>query len=384
MKKKTISIFGSSGSIGRSATKVLLNSPESYEIIVLAVNNNIKNLISQAKVSRPKYAIVADESLFDELKEALINYPEIEVKAGVEAINEAAKIKCDLFISAIVGIAALQPTINAIRAGSNIGLANKECLVAAGDIMLKEAKDNNVKLLPIDSEHNAIFQIFENENLNLISDITLTASGGPFFKMDASDMKNITKEQAIKHPNWSMGAKISVDSATMMNKALEMIEAYRLFPVKPEQIRVVIHPESIIHGLVDYKDGSTLSMMSLPDMKVPISYAIGYPKRIKIKHRKLDLAKIGSLNFYEADEEKFTALKLARKALKIGGNAPCILNAANEVAVERFLNDEISFIDIVKINMEVLESISYHEINTLEDVLNFDKQARLIAKNLYK
>ncbi len=384
MKRKKISIFGSSGSIGKSTIEVLKNNLDAYEIVALVVNNNVEALISQAKLLIPTYAIIRNESYYEEVKEALKDYPTIEVKSGQEAINKIARVKCDLFICAIVGLSALKPTINAIKVGSNIGLANKECLVAAGDIMIREAKRNKVKLIPIDSEHNAIFQIYERKNLKLIDSITLTASGGPFFRMAKKNLKNITKEQAIKHPNWSMGAKISVDSATIMNKALEMIEAYRLFPVNIDQIKVVIHPESIIHGLVDYQDGSTLSMMSIPDMKVPISYAIGYPKRIKIKYQKLDLAKIRSLNFFKAREEKFTALKLARRALKIGGNAPAVLNAANEVAVARFLNGEILFTDILKINMEVLKKVPYYDIHSLEDVLQFDQEARVMAQNLLK
>ena len=384
MTKKQISIFGSTGSIGKNTIEVLLNSPATYEIVALTANNEADSLAKQAKILQPKYVVIANQKLYSSLKNQLENYPQIEVLAGKEAINEVAKIKCDLFISAIVGIAALEPTINAIKAGSNIGLANKECLVAAGDIMLREAEVNKVKLIPIDSEHNAIFQIFENDNLELIDNITLTASGGPFFNMALKDMENITKEQAIKHPNWSMGAKISVDSATMMNKALEMIEAYRLFPVTSEQIKVIIHPESIIHGLVNYLDGSTLAMMSLPDMKVPISYAIGYPERIKIKYQKLDLAKVGVLNFHEASKRKFPALKLAKEVLDVGGNAPVILNASNEIAVSRFLNDEIKFTDIMKINMEVLESLPYNALSSLEDVYYFDQQARNLASNLLK
>lgn len=379
---KTVSIFGSTGSIGRNAIEVILNSPKSYKIIALTANRDVKGLIKQVRILQPEYAVISDERFYSELKKALKDLPKIKVLAGEAAINEVAQIKCDLFLSAIVGMAALMPTINAIRAGSYIGLANKECLVSAGDIILKEAKKHKVKLIPIDSEHNAIYQIFENDHLDLIENIVLTASGGPFFKYSLAQMKNITKEQAIKHPNWQMGAKISVDSATMMNKGLEMIEAYHLFPVAKNQIDVVIHPESIIHGLVNYSDGSTLAMMSKPDMKTPISYALGFPKRIAIKHQKLDLAKIGSLNFFTPDEKKFPALKLARKAMEAGGNSPCILNAANEIAVSRFLDDKIAFNDIIKIVVEVLERLPYSNISSLEDVLEIDNQARKIAKEI--
>ena len=379
---KTVSIFGSTGSIGKNAIEVILNSPTSYKIIALTANRDVKSLAVQARKLLPKYVIISNPDHYLELKEALEDLPKIKVLAGEAAINEVAQIKCDLFLSAIVGMAALMPTINAIRAGSNIGLANKECLVSAGDIILKEAKKHKVKLIPIDSEHNAIYQIFENDHLDLIDNIVLTASGGPFFKYSLAQMKNITKELAIKHPNWQMGAKISVDSATMMNKGLEMIEAYHLFPVDKNQIDVVIHPESIIHGLVNYSDGSTLAMMSKPDMKTPISYALGFPKRIAIKHQKLDLAKIGSLNFFAPDEKKFPALKLARESMEIGGNAPCILNAANEIAVERFLHDKIAFSDITKIVVEVLERLPYSNISSLEDVLENDNKARKIAKEI--
>ena len=379
---KTVSIFGSTGSIGKNAIEVILNSPTSYKIIALTANRDVKSLAAQARILLPKYVAISNPDHYLELKEALKDLPKIKVLAGDIAINEVAQIKCDLFLSAIVGMAALMPTINAIRAGSNIGLANKECLVSAGDIILREAKKHQVKLIPIDSEHNAIYQIFENEYLDLIENIVLTASGGPFFKYSLAEMKNITKEQAIKHPNWQMGAKISVDSATMMNKGLEMIEAYHLFPVDKNQIDVVIHPESIIHGLVNYSDGSTLAMMSKPDMKTPISYALGFPKRIAIKHQKLDLAKIGSLNFFAPDEKKFPALKLARESMEIGGNAPCVLNAANEIAVERFLHDKIAFSDITKIVVEVLERLPYSNISSLEDVLENDNKARKIAKEI--
>jgi len=381
---KSISIFGSTGSIGKNAIEVILNAPENYKIVALAANSDVKNLIKQARVMKPLFAVIADEKLFEELSEALSDMPEIHVMAGENCVNEAAKIKCDLFISAIVGMAALMPTIYAIRAGSNIGLANKECLVAAGDLILDEAKKTGSKLIPIDSEHNAIFQIFENEHLDLIENITLTASGGPFYKTPAVKMKNITKDQAIKHPNWLMGAKISVDSATLMNKGLEMIEAYRLFPIKRDQIKIVIHPQSIIHGLVSYKDGSTLAMLSKPDMKIPIAYAIGYPQRIPINHTKLDLVKIGQMDFLEPDSKKFPALKLAHEVLESGGNAPCILNAANEIAVGKFLKEQIAFTDITKIIMEVLEKISYHQIHNLDDVIECDNKARLIAGKIIK
>jgi 1-deoxy-D-xylulose-5-phosphate reductoisomerase len=303
MIKKSVAIFGSTGSIGNNALQVIAQHSSQYQVVALVAGSDVKTLIKQAKIFKPKYVAINDEKHFAELKKSMAGL-KIEVLAGQKAINDLAKIKVDFFLSAIVGIAALIPTLNAIKAGCNIGMANKECLVAAGDLMLKAAKKSGSKILPIDSEHNAIFQIFEQQNLDKIERIILTASGGPFLNFSAAQMKNISVAQAVKHPNWSMGAKISVDSATMMNKALEVIEAYRLFPIGKEQIEIVIHPESIIHGLVDYADGSTLAMMSLPDMQVPISYALAYPKRITIKHPKLDLAKISRLNFLAPDAKK--------------------------------------------------------------------------------
>lgn len=376
--KKSIAIFGSTGSIGKNALRVIAQHSTDYQIVALVARSDVKTLIKQARIFKPKYAAINNISHYQELKNGLADL-KIEVVAGEKMINDLAKIKVDFFLSAIVGIAALIPTFNAIKAGSNVGMANKECLVAAGDLMLKAAKKSGAKILPIDSEHNAIFQIFEQQNLDKIERIILTASGGPFLNFSPTQMKNITIDQAIKHPNWSMGAKISVDSATMMNKALEVIEAYRLFPVKKEQIEIVIHPESIIHGLVDYCDGSTLAMMSLPDMQVPISYALAYPKRISIKHPKLDLAKISKLNFLAPDTKKFSALKLVREVLEVDGNAPCIFNAANEIAVERFLEGEIEFTRIVEIVYKALEKIPYQKIAKLEDVVMCNDEVKKLS-----
>jgi 1-deoxy-D-xylulose-5-phosphate reductoisomerase len=376
MNRKSIAIFGSTGSIGTNALKVIAQHSDSYAIHVLAAGNDVKSLINQAIIFKPKYAAINNERHLAELKLALKDFPEIEVLAGSDAINNLAKIKFDFFLSAIVGIAGLIPTFNAIKAGSDIGMANKECLVAAGDLMLAAAKKSGSRILPIDSEHNAIFQIFEQQNFDKIKSITLTASGGPFLNFSEDQMKNITVSQAIKHPNWSMGAKISVDSATMMNKSLEVIEAYRLFPVKSMQIEVIIHPESIIHGLVDYSDGSTLAMLSAPNMQVPIAHALAYPNRIAIDNQKLDLAKIASLNFQEPNEKQFPALKLVREVLTIGGNAPCVFNAANEIAVEKFLKEEIEFGQIVDSVEKALNKIPFAKIDTLEDVISCNQMVR--------
>ena len=378
---KKIAIFGSTGSIGKSTIEVIKNAQKNFEILALVARNDVKTLIFQANLLKPSFVVIENENLFPELKSALKNLKNCEILCGQKAIIEIAKIKCDLFISAIVGAAGMMPTLTAIQAGSNIALANKESLVCGGRFLVAAAKLSGAKIIPVDSEHNAIFQIFENDNLSQIDSITLTASGGPFFNSDL-DFSKITIEQALKHPNWSMGAKISIDSATMMNKGLEMIEAFHLFPLQKNQIKILVHPQSIIHGMVDYRDGSTLAMMSRPDMQVPISFALGYPKRMIIEHEKLDLAKLQNLSFFAPDEKKFPALKICREALEIDGSAPAVLNAANEVAVEKFLQGKIAFTEIVKIVAQTLEKITHQEIDSVEEAIEFDQKARLIAGNL--
>ncbi len=375
---KKISILGSTGSVGKNTVEVIQNDPKSFSVIALVARNDVKTLIAQALLLKPSYVVIENEEKFSELKLALKNLKKCEVLCGRNAILEVAKIKCDLVISAITGAAGMLPTLAAIEAGSDIALANKESLVCAGEFLMAAAVKNKVKILPVDSEHNAIFQIFENENLEAIESITLTASGGPFFN-SKKDPKKISIAEALKHPNWSMGAKISIDSATMMNKGLEAIEAFYLFPVSKKQIKILIHPQSIVHGLVNYQDGSSLAALSMPDMKVPISYALTFPKRMKIKHQQLDLAKVQKLEFFEVDERKFPAVKICREALETDGSAPAVLNAANEVAVERFLRGEISFDQITKIVAKTLEKITHRKVQSVEDVLWFDQQARGLA-----
>jgi 1-deoxy-D-xylulose-5-phosphate reductoisomerase len=379
--KKQISIFGSTGSIGKNTVELVKNHLDLYEIVALVAANNAELLIEQSLLLKPKFVVIKNEESYQLLKNRLSSLNGTEVFAGEEAILEIAKVKCDLFVSAIVGSASMLPTLNAIKAGSNIALANKESLVCAGDFMIEEAKASKVKIIPVDSEHNAIFQIFENDNLDVIRDIILTASGGPFFNSD-KDLSKVSVAEAIKHPNWSMGAKISVDSATMMNKGLEMIEAYRLFPIAKNQIKILIHPQSIVHGLVNYDDGSSLAMLSNPDMKIPISYALSYPKRLKINHEHLNLAKIKELTFFEVDEQKFPAVNLCKQAMDDDDNSATILNAANEVAVERFLNKEISFTDIVKIVAATLDKIPNQKLDSIEDVIEFDGLARISARQI--
>lgn len=378
--KKKISIFGSTGSIGKNTIEVIKNSPENFEILALVAGNDVKTLISQALQINPSFVVIENKSHFSELKSALSSLKNCQILCGKEEILNVAKIKCDLFVSAIVGAAGMLPTLAAIEAGSDIALANKESLVCAGSFLVAAAKESGAKIIPVDSEHNAIFQIFENENLEAIDSIVLTASGGPFFNKDL-DFSKITVEQALKHPNWSMGAKISIDSATMMNKGLEVIEAFHLFPIKKEQIKIVVHPQSIIHGLVDYSDGSTLAMLSNPDMKVPISYALAYPKRMKIKHDKMDLAKLQNLSFFEPDEKKFPALRICREVMEVDGSAPAVLNAANEIAVSKFLKGEISFDKITEIVEKTLNKISHKKIDSIAEVIDFDQEARIVAKD---
>ncbi len=377
---KKISIFGSTGSIGKSALEVIKNAPNNFQVIALVAKNDVKTLIAQALEFKPSAVVIKNEKHFPELKLALRNLKKCEVLCGEKAILEVAKIRCDLFISAIVGAAGMLPTLAAIKSGSNIALANKESLVCAGEFLMKEAQKQKVKIIPVDSEHNAIFQIFENENLKMIDDITLTASGGPFFH-SKKDFKKISIAEALKHPNWKMGAKISIDSATMMNKGLEMIEAFHLFPISKKQIKILVHPQSIIHGMVNYADGSSLAALSLPDMKVPISYALAFPNRMKIAHQKLDLTKTQKLEFFAVDEKKFAAVRICREALETDGSAPAVLNAANEIAVEKFLKGEITFDQITKITEKTLAKISHKKLSSLEEAIFFDEKARKIANN---
>ena len=381
MSVKTIAIFGSTGSIGSNALKVIRNAKEKFKVNILVAKNDIKTLVSQALEFEPEYVVIENQNYLNDLKIALSSLKKCQILAGNEAILDVAKVHCDLVICAIVGAAGVMPTYNAILAKSNIALANKESLVCGGEFIMKLAQKNKLQIIPIDSEHNEIFQIFENNNLDLINDITLTASGGPFFNSNRN-FKDITVAEALKHPNWNMGAKISIDSATMMNKGLEMIEAFYLFPIKKSQIKIIVHPQSIIHGIVNYADGASLAMLSLPDMQVPISYALNYPQRMAIEIPKMDLTKIQKLEFYEPNEEKFEAIKICRQALEVGGNALVILNASNEIAVEKFLRNEISFDQITKIVSKTLEKIPAKKLDSIDEVMLNDYNAREIAKNI--
>ena len=379
--QRSLSILGSTGTIGCNTLKLVEMHPERFSVNTLTACNNVDELAKQAIKFKAKRAVIANEQHYTDLKKALSGSG-VEALAGDTSIVDAANEEHDLVMAAIVGAAGLKPTLAAIRNGSTVALANKECLVCAGSLVMREAAQHNARILPVDSEHNAIFQLFDFDHPEWINKITITASGGPFREWSLKDMKNITPEQAVKHPNWNMGAKISVDSATMMNKGLELIEAFHLFPLKSDQFDIIVHPESVVHCLIQMNDGSVLSQMSCPDMCTPIAHAMAWPERIEAPVKTLSLANIGSLNFEAPDEKRFPALRIAREALETGGNAPTILNAANEIAVNRFLTKQCHFLDIVNIVEQTLEKISNTPLQTIEDVLACDASARQIAETI--
>ncbi|MBD20777.1 MAG: 1-deoxy-D-xylulose-5-phosphate reductoisomerase [Rhodospirillaceae bacterium] len=379
---RRLTILGSTGSVGQNTVKLIQNEPDRYKVEVLTANTNVELLARQANETGASLAVVADESKYEALKNSLKN-SKTEAAAGFSALLDAASTPVDWVMAAIVGAAGLKPTMSAIRNSAVVALANKECLVCAGEVMLTEIDKSKSKVLPVDSEHNAIFQVFEHEQRNKIEKIILTASGGPFWGMSLQDMKKVTPEEAVNHPNWNMGPKISIDSATMMNKGLELIEAHYLFSIEEAKIDVLIHPESIVHSMVSYSDGSVLAQLGTPDMRIPISYTLGWPNRIKNSTRRLDLSSIGTLRFEKPDDALFPALKLARHALSMGGGAPAIYNAANEVAVEAFLQKQIKFLDIVKVVESTLENSSINEICSIDDVIAIDEETRRISRERF-
>lgn len=378
---RRVTILGSTGTIGQNALRLIREHKEKFRVTALTAGRNVDQFIKDILEFEPEFAVIADERFYDEVKEAT-SHLNVTIATGGNALEEASSFPTDIFISGLVGAMALRPTLAAIKQGHTIGLANKECLVCAGEIMMSAVRQHGASLVPIDSEHNCIFQNFDFDHPESIEKITLTASGGPFRMMDREALAHVTPEQAVSHPNWTMGAKISVDSATMMNKGLEVIEAFHLFPVEKEQIDVLVHPESVIHCLVYYRDGSVLSGLSSPDMRVPISYALGWPKRLENTTTRLDLAALGQLTFEQPDTQKFPALTLARDALNQGGTAPAILNAANEIAVESFLEKKIGFLDITNTVQQALEIVSYGSAESLEHILEADAEARRITKNI--
>ncbi|MBO6825110.1 MAG: 1-deoxy-D-xylulose-5-phosphate reductoisomerase [Sneathiella sp.] len=378
---KRVSILGSTGSVGCSTIRLIEEAPDAFDIAVLTAHSNATELAKQAKALDADIAVIADQDKYQELKD-LLQGTSIEVAAGEDALIEAAAEPVDWTMSAIVGAAGLAPTLSSIKTGQVVALANKEALVCAGDIVMAEVAKKQAHLLPVDSEHNAIFQVFEQDQLSSIERIILTASGGPFHGKCHEFMAFVTPDQALAHPNWDMGAKISIDSATMMNKGLELIEAYHLFPVEKDQIDIIVHPQSVVHSMVEYGDGSVLAQMGSPDMRTPISYALGWPDRYSFKAERLDLAKISSLTFFEPDETLFPALRLAREALTAGGGAPAILNAANEIAVSAFLKRKIGFLEIATIVDKVLQASNFGILHNIDDVMAADAWARSKASSL--
>ena len=378
-EKKKIAILGSTGSIGTQALEIAREQKDKIEIEVLTANSNADLLIAQAKEFTPNHVVIADESKYLQVKEALAVH-DIKVFAGSKAIADIMEItSADTVLTAMVGYSGLLPTIKAIENKKRIALANKETLVVAGELITQLCAQNRVDLIPVDSEHSAIFQCLVGEDLNAIENIILTASGGPFRGKKRNDLAEVTKAQALKHPNWSMGAKITIDSATLMNKGLEVIEAKWLFGVKGANIKAVVHPQSIIHSMVEFTDGSIKAQMGLPDMKLPIHYAFFFPSRIQTDFKRLSFTEINTLNFEEPDPETFRNLGLAYEAMNKGGNMACILNAANEVAVDAFLNDKIKFLQIAELNERCMNNVSFIAKPTLDDYIATDAETRKVA-----
>jgi 1-deoxy-D-xylulose-5-phosphate reductoisomerase len=378
---RRVTILGSTGSVGQSTVDLLLRNPDGFEVEALTANRNPGRLAEQARALRARFAAIADPVHYSALKDALAGTG-IEAACGAEALAEAALRPSDWVMAGIVGAAGLAPTLAAIRRGAIVALANKEVLVCAGALVMQEVRRCGATLLPVDSEHNAIWQCFDLDRADTVERIILTASGGPFRERSFEDMREVTPMEAVAHPNWSMGAKISVDSATMMNKGLELIEAHHLFQLPLERVEIVVHPQSIVHGAVVYRDGSVLAQLGSPDMRTPIAYALAWPDRIETPAKRLDLAAIGRLTFEPPDESRFPALRVAREALVRGGGCPTVLNAANETAVHAFLVGHIGFLDIVETVERTLEAIPEGQLESLDDVYNFDTTAREIATGL--
>ncbi|MGF1549450.1 MAG: 1-deoxy-D-xylulose-5-phosphate reductoisomerase [Sphingomonadaceae bacterium] len=379
--RRSITILGATGSVGGSTLDLVERNRERYEVLALTSNREVEKLARAARRTGARLAVVADESCREALDEALAGTG-VETAAGKAAVLDAARMGADWTMAAIVGCAGLEPVLAALEGGKSVALANKEPLVSAGAIVLEAAAKSGATLLPVDSEHNAIFQCLEGENPERVRRIILTASGGPFRDWSLEAMRAATPEQAVAHPNWSMGAKISVDSATLMNKGLELIEAWHLFPVAKERIEILVHPQSVVHSLVEYVDGSLLSQLGPADMRVPIAHALAWPDRIETPCAPLDLARLGALDFEPPDPRRFPALELARAALEAGGASPAILNASNEVAVASFLDRRIGFLDIASIARKTLEILDLPPPRSVEDVLETDALARRRAQEL--
>ncbi|WP_026440063.1 1-deoxy-D-xylulose-5-phosphate reductoisomerase [Acidocella facilis] len=381
MGLKRLSILGSTGSVGTQTLDLVAENPDAYQICALIGGRNVKLLAEQARQFRPEITVISDETLLPALREALAG-SNLAVAGGREAVLEAAGRKADWTMCAITGTIGLEPTLAAVRQGGAIAFACKESMVSAGDVFLREVEAAGATLLPVDSEHNAIMQAMADGNAKAVDKIVLTASGGPFLNHSLEEMRAVTREAALRHPVWSMGAKITIDSATMFNKGLEVIEAARLFNLPSEKIEVLVHPQSVIHGMVCYADGSVLAQLGSPDMRIPIAHALAWPQRLATQAPRLDLVQVAKLEFHAPDEQRFPALRLAREALTAGGGAPAVLNAANEIAVAAFLDRKIGFLDIAGIVESVMQSLGAPALPDLDAVLAIDAQARLAATNL--
>ncbi|WP_417833865.1 1-deoxy-D-xylulose-5-phosphate reductoisomerase [Thalassospira xiamenensis] len=381
--KKSVCVLGVTGSVGSSTVDILKAHSDKYAVDAVTAHRNVQGLAKAAIELGAAMAVIADESLYEDLKSALSG-TDILVAAGDEALVEAASRPSDIVIAAIIGAAGLKATLAAIRRGARVGLANKETLVCAGDLMMAEVAKYKATLIPVDSEHSAIFQVLEQKSVDKVDRILLTASGGPFREWSLDDMKSVSPKQALAHPNWDMGAKISIDSATMMNKGLELIEACRLFPVPEERIEVVVHPQSVVHSMVEYSDGSVLAQLGSPDMRTPIAYALSWPERIRVDVARLDFATIGQLNFTAPDMKRFPALRLAREALRAGGTGPTVLNAANEIAVGAFLDGKLTFLQIAETVERMMNRIAASPLRDLDQMFDLDDMIRRETLGLIK
>lgn len=383
MKKRQLAILGSTGSIGTQALEVVSEHSDLFEVYALTANNQVDLLINQARKYMPEVVVIANERKYPELKEALEDLP-IKVWAGADAIAQMVQSEpIDMVLTAMVGYSGLRPTISAIKAGKAIALANKETLVVAGELIMKLAAEHKVPILPVDSEHSAIFQCLTSAYDNPIEKILLTASGGPFRRKTLEELATVTKAQALRHPNWTMGAKITIDSASMMNKGFEMIEAKWLFDVTPDQVQVVVHPQSVIHSMVQFEDGAVIAQLGIPDMKLPIAYAFSFPTRMRSMAPRLDFNQYSTLTFEEPDMERFRNLAFAFEAARQGGNMPCILNAANEVVVAAFLQDRIGFLQMSDVIEQTMRKASFIVNPSYEDYVATDTEARRLAAELF-
>ncbi len=382
MEKRKLSILGSTGSIGCSTLEVIDAYPDDFDIVALAAGRNIERLAEQIKKYLPNYVVVYSEKEIEVLKK-IDGLPDVELSCGQEGLMNAASLKeNDIVLNAVVGAAGLKPSLETVKAGKNLALANKESLVVGGPLFEKEVLASGAKILPVDSEHSAIWQCLKSGRDPEVRNILLTASGGPFRERDAATFKDITVEEALVHPTWKMGPKITIDSATMMNKGLELIEAVWLFSIAPDKVKIIIHPQSIVHSMVEFIDSSVIAQISNPDMKLPIAYALFWPQRYESDNGKIDIAKTGHLYFYEPDEVKFPALRLAREAAEAGGTAPAVINAVNEVAVAAFLDKKIGFLDITELIERILVEHSVIDNPNLDDILHVDEQSRIAATEL--